>query len=138
MNAMIDGVNNGKFDSKGYLYFDDNHGNSYKIHAKDALNIAYILFDSVGHSYDELDDIYDEWIYQLKKGKSKPKKKVYKITDEDIDLLIEIENVLCKKSRSIFGITRKKTIKGGGDITPYETGYSKVYDYMELVARIIG
>ena len=62
MNAMIDGVNNGKFDLKGYLYFDDNHGNSYKIHAKDALNIAYILFDSVGHSYNELDEIDDELI----------------------------------------------------------------------------
>lgn len=62
MNAMIDGVNNSKFDLKGYLYFDDNHGNSYKIHAKDALEIAYTLFDSVGHSYKPLEDIEDELI----------------------------------------------------------------------------
>lgn len=66
------------------------------------------------------------------------KKKTYKITDADMDLLIEIENVLIKKSRQIWGLTHKKKIKGGGDITPYETGYNKVYDYMELVARIIG
>lgn len=65
-------------------------------------------------------------------------KKPYQLTDKDKDLLIEIENVLIKKSRKIFGITRKKKIKGGGDITPYETGYDKVLDYMELVAKIIG
>lgn len=65
-------------------------------------------------------------------------KKPYQLTDEDKDLLIEIENVLIKKSRSIFGITHKKTIKGGGDITPYKTGYDRVYDYIELVSRIIG
>lgn len=65
-------------------------------------------------------------------------KKPYQLTDKDKDLLIEIENVLIKKSRKIFGITRKKKIKGGADITPYETGYDKVLDYMELVAKIIG
>ena len=65
-------------------------------------------------------------------------KKPYQLTDKDKDLLIEIENVLIKKSRKILGITRKKKIKGGADITPYETGYDKVLDYMELVAKIIG
>ena len=66
------------------------------------------------------------------------KENTYKVTDDDIDLLIEIENVLIKRSRQIWGLTHKKKIKGGGDITPYETGYDKLYDYMELVARIIG
>ena len=66
------------------------------------------------------------------------KRKPYQLTDKDKDLLIEIENVLIKKSRKIFGITRKKKIKGGADITPYETGYDKVLDYIELVAKIIG
>lgn len=66
------------------------------------------------------------------------KRKPYQLTDKDKDLLIEIENVLIKKSRKIFGITRKKKIKGGADITPYATGYDKVLDYMELVAKIIG
>ena len=65
-------------------------------------------------------------------------KKSYRLTDQDKDLLIEIENVLLKKSRRIFGITHKKKIKGGGDITPYKTGYDRVYDYIELVSRIIG
>ena len=66
------------------------------------------------------------------------KKKPYKNTDEDMDLLIEIENVLIKKSEAIWGLTHKRKIKGGADITPYETGYDKMFDYMELVARIIG
>lgn len=68
----------------------------------------------------------------------KTRKKDYKITDEDMDLLVEIENVLMKKSKAIWGITHKRKIKGGGDITPYETGYDKLNDYIELVARIIG
>lgn len=66
------------------------------------------------------------------------KKKPYKITDKDMDLLIEIENVLIKKSEAIWGIRHKRKIKGGTDITPYETGYNKMFDYMELVAKIIG
>lgn len=61
----------------------------------------------------------------------------YKLTDDDMDLLIEIENVLIKRSKQIWGPTHKKRIKGGGDITPYETGYDKLFDYMELVARIL-
>ena len=65
-------------------------------------------------------------------------KKPYKLTNEDMDLLIEIENVLIKKSRSIWGLTHKRKIKGGGDITPYKTGYDKLRDYIELVAKIIG
>ena len=66
------------------------------------------------------------------------KKKAYKITDEDMDLLIEIENILIQKSKTIWGVRHKRKIKGGGDITPYETGYDKMFDYMELVAKIIG
>lgn len=62
----------------------------------------------------------------------------YKFTEEELDLLIEIENILCKRSKQIWGMTHKKKIKGGGDITPYETGHDKLYDYMELVARILG
>lgn len=67
-----------------------------------------------------------------------PKKTSYELTQEDKDLLIEIENVLCKRSRQIWGLTHKKKIKGGGDITPYETGYDKLFEYMSLLARIIG
>lgn len=66
------------------------------------------------------------------------KKKPYKITDKDMDLLIEIENVLIKKSKAIWGIRHKRKIKGGANITPYETDYNKMFDYMELVAKIIG
>lgn len=67
-----------------------------------------------------------------------PKNSIYEITDEDKDLLIEIENVLCMRSRQIWGVTHKKEIKGGGDITPYKTGYNRMFDYLDLVARIIG
>ena len=45
-------VDNCKYDLRGYIYFT----------AKSALEIAYALFDSVGHSYDELDEISDELI----------------------------------------------------------------------------
>lgn len=63
---------------------------------------------------------------------------ICEITQEDKDLLIEIENVLCMRSRQIWGLTHTKKIKGGGDITPYETGYDKLFEFMDLVARIIG
>ena len=39
---------------------ETNDNRRYKISAKDALEIAYTLFDSVGHSYDELAEISDE------------------------------------------------------------------------------
>ena len=58
----IKNIHNCKYDSKGNLYFTANDNRRYKISAKDALEIAYTLFDSVGHSYDELDEISDELI----------------------------------------------------------------------------
>ena len=44
-------VHNCKYDLNGNLYFTANDNRRYKISAKDALEIAYTLFDSVGHSY---------------------------------------------------------------------------------------
>lgn len=58
----IQGINDCKYDLNGNLYFKDRHNKQYKIHAKDALEIAYTLFDSVGHSYAPLEDIEDELI----------------------------------------------------------------------------
>lgn len=58
-------VDNCKYDLKGYIYFTANTATGkkqYKIHAKSALEIAYALFDSVGHSYKPLEDIEDELI----------------------------------------------------------------------------
>lgn len=62
MNIMIDNTKDHKYDLNGYIYFNDDHGNSYKMTARTALDIAYTLFDSVGHSYKELDEIDDELI----------------------------------------------------------------------------
>jgi DNA replicative helicase MCM subunit Mcm2 (Cdc46/Mcm family) len=72
------------------------------------------------------------------KPEALPKNNICEITQEDKDLLVEIENVLCMRSRQIWGLTHTKKIKGGGDITPYETGYDKLFEFMDLVARIIG
>lgn len=58
----LQGIHDGKYDLNGNLYFTDRHNKQYKIHAKDALEIAYTLFDSVGHSYKPLEDIEDELI----------------------------------------------------------------------------
>lgn len=55
-------VHNCKYDLIGNLYFTADSNKQYKISAKDALEIAYTLFDSVGHSYKELDEIDDELI----------------------------------------------------------------------------
>lgn len=55
-------VHNCKYDLNGNLYFTANDNRRYKISAKDALEIAYTLFDSVGHSYAPLEDIEDELI----------------------------------------------------------------------------
>lgn len=52
-------VRNGSYDMSGNLYFCANN-KRYKITAKDAMEIAYTLFDSVGYSYKELDNIYHE------------------------------------------------------------------------------
>ena len=62
MNIMIDSIKNGRYDLNGNLYFEDDHGNSYKMTARTALEIAYTLFDSVGHSYNELEEIDEELI----------------------------------------------------------------------------
>lgn len=58
----IKNIHNCKYDLNGNLYFTANDNRRYKISAKDALEIAYTLFDSVGHIYDELDEISDELI----------------------------------------------------------------------------
>ena len=58
----IKNIHNCKYDSNGNLYFTANDNRRYKISAKDALEIAYTLFDSVGHSYDALDESSDELI----------------------------------------------------------------------------
>ena len=55
-------VHNCKYDLNGNLYFTANDNRRYKISAKDALEITYTLFDSVGHSYAPLEDIEDELI----------------------------------------------------------------------------
>ena len=55
-------VHNCKYDLNGNLYFTANDNRRYKISAKDALEIAYTLFDSVGHPYKPLEDIEDELI----------------------------------------------------------------------------
>lgn len=55
-------VHNCRYDLNGNLYFTANDDKHYKISAKDALEIAYTLFDSVGHSYAPLEDIEDELI----------------------------------------------------------------------------
>lgn len=55
-------VHNCKYDLNGNLYFTANDNRRYKISAKDALEIAYTLFDSVGHSYAPLEDIEEELI----------------------------------------------------------------------------
>lgn len=55
-------VHNCKYDLNGNLYFTANDNRRYKISPRDALEIAYTLFDSVGHSYAPLEDIEDELI----------------------------------------------------------------------------
>lgn len=67
------------------------------------------------------------------------KNHTYTFTDEELILLMDIENVLCKRSRQIWGLTHKKKIKGESLYPPYEyeTSHDRKYDYMELVARIL-
>ena len=57
----IKNIHNCKYDSNGNLFFEAN-GKQYTMTAQDALEIAYTLFDSVGHSYKPLEDIEDELI----------------------------------------------------------------------------
>ena len=58
----IKNVHDGEYDLNGNLYFTANDNRRYKMSAKDALAIAYTLFDSVGHSYRPLEDIEEELI----------------------------------------------------------------------------
>ena len=55
----IKNIHNCKYDLKGNLYFEAN-SKQYTMTTKEALEIAYTLFDSIGYDYNILDDIYDE------------------------------------------------------------------------------
>lgn len=55
----IKNIHHCRYDLKGNLFFEAN-GKIYTMTAKEALEIAYTLFDSVGHSYNELDEISNE------------------------------------------------------------------------------
>lgn len=57
MNIRIENIKNGKYDLNGNLFLTDSNNNKIQMTTKDALEIAYTLFDSVGHSYKELDEI---------------------------------------------------------------------------------
>lgn len=57
----IKNIHDCKYDLNGNLYFEANN-KQYTMTAKEALEIAYTLFDSRGHSYKELDEISDELI----------------------------------------------------------------------------
>lgn len=52
-------VHNVKYDMKGNIFFNADD-KPYKISTKDALELAYAIFDSMGHSYDELEQIEAE------------------------------------------------------------------------------
>ena len=53
----IKNIEDGKYDLNGNLYFNDD---SIKINVKDALKIAYTLFDWAGMSYTQLDEINEK------------------------------------------------------------------------------
>lgn len=55
----IKNIHNCKYDLNGNLFFEAN-GKKYTMTAREALEIAYTLFDSVGHSYTELEKIENE------------------------------------------------------------------------------
>lgn len=52
-------IKQGKYDLNNNLFFNID-GQDYKISAKDALEIAYTLFDSMNKSYDILEEIDQE------------------------------------------------------------------------------
>ena len=62
MDYLIVGIQNTRYDLKGNIFFEDYYGKTYKMTVREALKIAYTLFDSVGHSYTELDEIDEELI----------------------------------------------------------------------------
>ena len=55
----IKNIHNCKYDLNGNLFFEAN-GKKYTTTAKEALEIAYTLFDSIGYDYKDLDNIYNE------------------------------------------------------------------------------
>lgn len=59
MIKELTNIHNCRYDIHGNLLFDTDQG-AYKISQKDAIELAYALFDSVGHSYNELDEIFAE------------------------------------------------------------------------------
>ena len=61
MPEEIKNIHNCRYDLNGNIFFDAN-SKQYKMPANVALDIAYTLFDSVGHSYKPLEDIEDELI----------------------------------------------------------------------------
>lgn len=52
----IKDIKNSVYTLDGKFYFDSNVGN-IEMNAADALEIAYVLFDWAGMSYDKLDEI---------------------------------------------------------------------------------
>jgi hypothetical protein len=59
MPEEIRHIHHCRYDLNGNLFFEAN-GKQYTMTAKEALEIAYTLFDSVGHKYTELDEISEE------------------------------------------------------------------------------
>lgn len=53
-------LTNGRYNLHGDLFFTTEDGTEIKMTVKDALEVAYTLFDSVGHSYKELEAIEEE------------------------------------------------------------------------------
>lgn len=60
--TKLKGITNCRYDLNGNLFFTTVDDEQYTLTARDALEIAYTLFDSVGHSYKELEEIDDELI----------------------------------------------------------------------------
>lgn len=56
---QIKDIQNARYTLNGRIFFDSNVGN-IEMSAKDALEISYILFDSVGIDYKVLDEISEK------------------------------------------------------------------------------
>lgn len=52
-------IKNGRYNMRGDLFFNTDQGD-YTISQKDALEIAYTLFDSAGFSYAELEKLEEK------------------------------------------------------------------------------
>lgn len=57
----IKNIQNCRYDLNGNIFFNAD-GKEYQMTARNALEIAYTLFDSVGHSYAPLEEIDEELI----------------------------------------------------------------------------